>query len=277
MAEIEGGDSRGASQTVKALLSMRELLLTGEIAAGQRVSEIWAVDRLGVSRTPVRAALARLEEEGFLEGLPGGGYAVKTFTEQDAFDAIENRGALEGLSARLAAERGVDPACLQKMDLILDQIDILVTKRTMSSEDFGDYTRLNERLHLALAEASGGGLLARQIERAQALPFAHPSAFVKAQSQHRDARTIFILAQDQHLRVPFQHDVEGRVQGLDHVHGGHDQTPSCWRWRRRRQSGWANTSSNRVREDTRDWPSVPTASASRAAARTASCASCSAD
>ena len=91
------------------------------------------------------------------------------------------------------------------------------------------------------------------------------------------AEIAHVLAQDQHLRVPFQHDVEGRVQGLDHVHGGHDQTPSCWRWRRRRQSGWANTSSNRVREDTRDWPSVPTASASRAAARTASCASCSAD
>ena len=220
MAEIEGGDSRGASQTVKALLSMRELLLTGEIAAGQRVSEIWAVDRLGVSRTPVRAALARLEEEGFLEGLPGGGYAVKTFTEQDAFDAIEIRGALEGLSARLAAERGVDPACLQKMDLILDQNDILVTKRTMSSEDFGDYTRLNERLHLALAEASGGGLLARQIERAQALPFAHPSAFVKAQSQHRDARTIFILAQDQHRSVvdAIRHREGARAEALMREH-----------------------------------------------------------
>jgi GntR family transcriptional regulator of vanillate catabolism len=66
LPNIDSVESRGASQTVKALLSMRELLLTGELSAGQRVSEIWAVDRLGVSRTPVRAALLRLEEEGFL-------------------------------------------------------------------------------------------------------------------------------------------------------------------------------------------------------------------
>jgi GntR family transcriptional regulator of vanillate catabolism len=201
LADIESVDARGASQTVKALLSMRELLLTGEVMAGQRVSEIWAVDRLGVSRTPVRAALARLEEEGFLEALPGGGYAVKTFTEQDAYDAIEIRGALEGLAVRLAAERGVDPVRLAAMEEVIPQIDTLVAKPSMTAEDFGVYTRLNERLHQSLAEACGGNILARHIERAQAMPFAHPSAFVRAQSQHADARTIFILAQDQHRSV----------------------------------------------------------------------------
>lgn len=201
MAEIDSVDARGASQTVKALLSMRELLLTGELTAGQRVSEIWAVDRLGVSRTPVRSALARLEEEGFLEALPGGGYAVKTFTEQEAFDAIEIRGTLEGLACRLAAERGVEPAKLAQLDELLNEIDALVAKVKMSAEDFRGYTRLNERLHMALAEACGGRVLSRQIERAQALPFAHPSGFVQAQSQHPEFRTIFILAQDHHRSV----------------------------------------------------------------------------
>lgn len=201
MPEFESVDARGASQTVKALLSMRELLLTGELTAGQRVSEIWAVDRLGVSRTPVRSALARLEEEGFLEALPGGGYAVKTFTEQEAFDAIEIRGTLEGLACRLAAERGVDPTKLAQLEELLNEIDILVAKTKMSTEDFRAYTRMNERLHQALAEACGGRVLARQIERAQALPFAHPSGFVHAQSQNPDFRTIFILAQDHHRAV----------------------------------------------------------------------------
>jgi len=201
LTEIDSVDARGASQTVKALLSMRELLLTGELTAGQRVSEIWAVDRLGVSRTPVRSALVRLEEEGFLEALPGGGYAVKTFTEQEAFDAIEIRGALEGLACRLAAERGVDAAHLKRLDDLVAEIDSVVTKTKMSTEDFRAYTRLNERLHQALAEACGGRVLTRQIERAQALPFAHPSGFVQAQSQHPDARLIFILAQDHHRSV----------------------------------------------------------------------------
>ena len=201
MTDIDGSDARGSSQTVKALLSLRELLLTGELAAGQRVSEIWAVDRLGVSRTPVRAALARLEEEGFLEALPSGGYAVKTFTEQDAFEAIEIRGALEGLAARLAAERGVDAACLQALEEILAEIDPLTTKPTLSSEDFALYVRLNEAFHAKLAEACGGTVLARQIERAAAQPFAHPSGLVMAQSELPQARLILVLAQDQHRCV----------------------------------------------------------------------------
>ncbi|MEI9892141.1 MAG: GntR family transcriptional regulator [Caulobacteraceae bacterium] len=198
MNDIDSSDPRGFSQTVKALLSLRELLLTGELAAGQRVSEIWAVDRLGVSRTPVRAALARLEEEGFLEALPSGGYAVKSFTEQDAFEAIEIRGALEGLAARLAAERGVDPGRLEALEHILIQIDGLIGKSSQNTEDFALYVRLNETFHAKLAEACGGKVLARQIERAAALPFAHPSGFVMAQSELPQARMVFALAQDQH-------------------------------------------------------------------------------
>lgn len=202
MAETEtAADGRGASQTVKALLAMRELLLTGELEAGQRVSEIWAVDRLGVSRTPVRAALARLEEEGFLEALPGGGYAVKTFADQDAYDAIEIRGALEGLAVRLAAERGVDADKLKAMDEILDQIDAVIGKTTLSPKEFAAYTRLNEIFHQLIADASGGKLLTRQIERAHTMPFAHPSAFVMAQAQRNNTRELFVLAQDQHRCV----------------------------------------------------------------------------
>ena len=201
MTDIDGPDARGSSQTVRALLSMRELLLTGEVAPGQRVSEIWAVDRLGVSRTPVRAALARLEEEGFLEALPGGGYAVKTFTQQDALDAIEVRGALEGLAARLAAERGVEPAKLDAMDALLAQIDAAIAKRPMTEADFTAYTRLNEALHQAIAEACGGRVLPRQIERATAMPFAHPSGFVRAQALQDDRGMTFILAQEQHRGV----------------------------------------------------------------------------
>ncbi|MEI9891951.1 MAG: GntR family transcriptional regulator [Caulobacteraceae bacterium] len=119
-----------------------------------------------MSRTPVRSALARLEEEGFLEALPGGGYAVKTFTEQEAFDAIEIRGTLEGLACRLAAERGVEPAKLALLDQLVTDIDILLAKPKMSTEDFRAYTRMNESLHQALAEACGGKVLSRQIERA---------------------------------------------------------------------------------------------------------------
>jgi GntR family transcriptional regulator of vanillate catabolism len=99
-------DSEG-SQAVKAQLRLRELILSGDLEAGERIAELAIVERLGMSRTPIRAALMRLEQEGLLEKFPGGGYKVRTFSERDVADAIEMRGTVEGLAARLAAERGV--------------------------------------------------------------------------------------------------------------------------------------------------------------------------
>src|SRR3954468_13053048 len=113
----------GGSQAVKAQLRLRELILAGELAGGTRIAELAIVEKLGVSRTPIRAALMRLEEEGLLQALPHGGYAVRTFFEGDVSDAIELRGTVEGLAARLAAERGVEPGMLEAARACLAQID----------------------------------------------------------------------------------------------------------------------------------------------------------
>uniref|UniRef100_UPI0012FF493E GntR family transcriptional regulator n=1 Tax=Xanthomonas sp. SHU 308 TaxID=1591201 RepID=UPI0012FF493E len=64
-----------AAQTTRALLEVRELILAGALPAGERLSEVALVERLGVSRTPVRAALQRLAGEGLVQPLRGGGYA----------------------------------------------------------------------------------------------------------------------------------------------------------------------------------------------------------
>ena len=93
------------SQTTKATLGLRELLLDGAFKPRERVPELRLVEELGVSRTPLRIALLTLEHEGLLETLPGGGFVVREFTRTDIDDAIELRGVLEGTAARLAAER----------------------------------------------------------------------------------------------------------------------------------------------------------------------------
>jgi GntR family transcriptional regulator of vanillate catabolism len=67
------------SQSVKAQLKLRELILAGSLPAGARIAELTLVELLGVSRTPIRAALIRLEQEGLLDALPNGGFAVRTF------------------------------------------------------------------------------------------------------------------------------------------------------------------------------------------------------
>ena len=68
---------RSSSQTVKAQLALRDLILSGELKPGDRISELSIVERLGMSRTPIRMALVRLEEEGFLEAIPSGGFAIR--------------------------------------------------------------------------------------------------------------------------------------------------------------------------------------------------------
>src|SRR5512132_3325636 len=102
----------GGSQAVKAQLRLREMILAGELPGGSRIAELAIVEKLGVSRTPIRAALVRLEQEGLLQALPNGGFAVRTFSERDVSDAIEMRGTVEGLAARLAAERGAPAVVL---------------------------------------------------------------------------------------------------------------------------------------------------------------------
>ena len=60
----------------------------------------------GLSAQTVSVIMRELEEEGLLELIPSGGFSVKAFSERDIYDAIEIRGTLEGLAARLCAERG---------------------------------------------------------------------------------------------------------------------------------------------------------------------------
>jgi len=191
-------NERSSSQTVKAQLSLRELILSGELRPGDRISELSVVERLGISRTPIRMALVRLEEEGFLEAIPSGGFAVKAFSERDIHDAIEMRGTLEGFAARLAAERGVRSAVMLELKDRLAQLDELVGRPTLSVDDFSQYVGLNGQFHSLLIDAADSPVLARQIDRALNLPFASPSGFVMVQAVLPEARKILTIAQDHH-------------------------------------------------------------------------------
>jgi GntR family transcriptional regulator of vanillate catabolism len=198
----EAGDS-GASQAVKAQLRLREMILAGELPSGARIAELAIVERLGVSRTPIRAALMRLEQEGLLEALPNGGYAVRTFSERDVSDAIELRGTVEGLAARLAAERGVAPLLLREARDCLAQIDEVLSRPALDDEAFLRYVTLNQKFHNLLSEMAGSLVIARELERVVKLPFASPSGFVVQQANSPQARDMLIVAQDQHRQVLF--------------------------------------------------------------------------
>ena len=191
----------GASQAVRAQLRLREMILAGDLPGGARIAELALVDLLGVSRTPIREALLRLEQEGLLTCLPSGGYAVRTFSEGDVADAIELRGTMEGLAARLAAERGLDAALLAEAHACLDAIDATLAPRTLDDAGFARYVELNARFHLLLSRMVGSDVVARELDRVKGLPFASPSAFVVVQTHSAQARDMLVVAQDQHRQA----------------------------------------------------------------------------
>jgi GntR family transcriptional regulator of vanillate catabolism len=193
-------DAEG-SQAVKAQLRLREMILAGELPAGERIAELAIVEKLGVSRTPIRAALMRLEQEGLLQALPNGGYAVRTFSERDVADAIELRGTLEGLAARLAAERGAASVVLAEAHQCLAQIDAVLAQPALDDEAFSRYVELNGRFHALMAEMAGSGVIERELERVVSLPFASPSGFVAVQANSPQSRDMLVVAQDQHRQV----------------------------------------------------------------------------
>ncbi|MEY4883631.1 MAG: hypothetical protein RIS34_1485 [Pseudomonadota bacterium] len=196
-------DADHAQQSVqlKAQRRLREMILAGELAGGARIAELSIVEKLGFSRTPIRAALMRLEQEGLLDALPNGGYAVKTFSERDVSEAIELRGTLEGLSARLSAERGAPPVVLAEARECLGQIDLVLAQNTLNDDAFASYVTLNERFHALLGEMAGSAVMSRELERVCGLPFASPSGFVVVQANSPKARDMLVVAQDQHWQV----------------------------------------------------------------------------
>src|SRR3981189_2549398 len=135
----ERDPDRAVSHRVRAQVALRDLILSGRMRSGERISELGAVETTGVSRTPVRMALVRLEEEGLLEAIPSGGFMVKSFTERDILDSIELRGALEGLAARFAAERGGSARDLEPLKESLAELDELVAQDPGSVDPFSPH------------------------------------------------------------------------------------------------------------------------------------------
>ncbi len=98
--------------------SMREAIIQGVLRPGERLMEIQLAEEMGVSRTPVREAIRKLELEGFVVMIPRKGAYVAGVSLKDMADVFEIRAALEGLAAGLAAERITDEE-LEQMERVL--------------------------------------------------------------------------------------------------------------------------------------------------------------
>jgi GntR family transcriptional regulator, vanillate catabolism transcriptional regulator len=195
--------SSAGSQTTRATLGLRELVVSGEFAPGERLSEVELAERLGVSRTPLRMALQTLAHEGLLEPLSRRGFVVRAFSRADAADAIELRGVLEGTAARFAAERldgARGLAMLEEPATALEEVVRNIGRH--QEEELGRYVELNNAFHDALVELAQSPHLARTLANVKALPFAMPSgAILASHAVLPRSHEILVVAQHQHWQL----------------------------------------------------------------------------
>ncbi|MBJ7552997.1 GntR family transcriptional regulator [Marinomonas spartinae] len=155
---------------------LRQMILSGELPAGQRLAEIPTSEELGVSRTPVRIAFRTLEQEGLLTKLPRRGYIVRQVTQEEITGSIEVRGVLEGLAARQAAEIGLSDAHKEELIYLLKQGDALFLNGTIDEQDLEQYHDINKRFHQIIITASHNPAIEEALSRNEHLPFASISA-----------------------------------------------------------------------------------------------------
>lgn len=186
------------TQTQKALLGLRQRILGGALPGGTRLYEVALAEELEISRTPIRAALSRLAEEGLLERCRGGGFVVRSFALADVVDTIDLRGVLEGTAARYAAERGVSTEDLAKAKAILREIDTVLRGQIIDMEAYSSH---NTAFHAQLAAMAQSATLERELARITALPFASPSAFLEDQDRLETLQRTFTVAQAQHHAI----------------------------------------------------------------------------
>jgi DNA-binding GntR family transcriptional regulator len=207
------------TRSARAYQQIREMILEGAIPAGSTLVEARLVRLLGMSRTPVREALHRLEAEGLLVALPRGGFSVVALSEDDLRNFYLIRACLEGLAAATAATR------LTRVDLA--RLEDLYETMQVAVEAGRDeeLAQLNREFHRTVAIASGNAPL-REIldnvkgvfERFRVDAVANPNRRPQAHLEHgqlidalrdRDADKARRLAED--------HVHRALKQGTDHA------------------------------------------------------------
>ncbi len=155
---------------------LRQMILSGELPAGERIAEIPTAERLGVSRTPIRIAFRTLEQEGLLTKQARRGYHVREVTKEEISGSVEVRGVLEGLAAMQAAEKGLPQELRADLLQCLKQGDKLFSKGFVTEIDLEHYQDLNKRFHTAIITAAANPAIVAALSRNEHLPFASSNA-----------------------------------------------------------------------------------------------------
>ena len=137
--------------------AIRTLVATGELKAGDRLGEEQLSARLGVSRSPIREALRELEQQGVVVSYPNRGSFVVSLDRSDIDDIVVVRASMEGLAARLAADR-LARRDFDSLERIVDRMEAAAQR---TPPDTTTVVQSDAELHEAIVNASGNRRLVR--------------------------------------------------------------------------------------------------------------------
>lgn len=166
------------SQTERVVLQLREIILSGEVEPGERLTEIQYAKRLGVSRTPLRLAFSELEKEGLLEHKPSRGFRVRSFSISHIGDAVEVRGVLEGMAARILSEKGMSAETKKILEDAVKAGQDIINQALKEGcmIDSQTWRKINHDFHEGLVKGTNNLALINTIEFNNKVPFSGPAS-----------------------------------------------------------------------------------------------------
>src|SRR4051812_32457989 len=178
--------TNGARAGLAVYAALHDAIVSAELEPGRQISENVIADMLGVSRTPVREALARLRDDQLVQIVPQLGTFVSRISVAGVDDAQFLREALECSAVRLAAER-VDAADVAELDLLIRHQEV-----ARDTTDASAFLVLDDQLHSTLCELSGRPIawtiVARangHLNRVRRLSLAEPRYIAEMIEEHK--------------------------------------------------------------------------------------------
>jgi len=188
--------------------TLRGAIIKGELKPGERLLEIKLAEQLGVSRTPLREAIRKLELEGLVVMVPRHGATVAGITKKHLMDVLDIRRALEELAIELACERttAVQLAEIRSIEKSL--------KDARSSEDFFALSDLDERFHEAIYAATNNPRLIQMLANLREQMYRYRLEYIKA----TDKRQKLVSEHNRIVKALETKDAElGRKAIRDHI------------------------------------------------------------
>jgi DNA-binding GntR family transcriptional regulator len=171
---------------------VRDMIIEGRLAPGQRLNEGALGRALGVSRTPLREAIKTLASEGLVEIVPARGAVVRTPTLKDIADSLAVLKALEQLAAREICAQAHDDALAELAGLHAAMLDRYRARDRLA------YFKLNQAIHSAIARLSGNAVLAEvhtqlqsRMRRVRFIGHEGPEKWAAAVAEHEEMAAAF--------------------------------------------------------------------------------------